>query len=348
MADLTGRTLNRRYRVEELIGRGGMAEVYRAYDTRRNYPVAIKVLREDLAEDWEFIQRFRAEAENLAHLAHQNIVRFYSLEQDQRIAFIVMDYIDGDTLRGRLFDMRGPLSPAKALAILRQLAAALHYAHSEGILHRDVKAGNIMLRSDGTALLSDFGIAKAADAATATTVMPGTPAYMSPEQCQGGLLDARTDVYSLGVVLYEMLAGRRPFAGTQAPDTVTGGTRERIRWEQIYALPPSPRTYNPALTESMARVMLKALAKNPGDRYPSALALLQDFEQACAPPKPAPSPPRRPSRFLPRPSPYRPYLNPYHRRCPPQPGPSPPRLQQRVRLPLRSGLLALPRRRSVR
>ncbi len=126
MPDLVGRTLKKRYRIDAFLGRGGMAEVYRAYDTRRHYPVAVKVLREDLAEDWDFVRRFQAEAGSLARLAHQNIVRFYSFEQDGRTAFIVMDLVEGDTLRGRLFEAQGrPMAPAEALTILRQVAAAL-------------------------------------------------------------------------------------------------------------------------------------------------------------------------------------------------------------------------------
>ena len=303
MPGLTDGILKGRYRIEKPLGRGGMAEVYHAFDTRRHYAVAIKVLREDLAEDWDFVRRFQAEADSLARLAHQNIVRFYSFEQDGRTAFIVMDLIEGDTLRGRLFEAQGrPMAPAEALPIVRQVAAALAYAHSEGIIHRDVKPGNIMLRPDGTVLLSDFGIAKAADAATVTTATPGTPAYMSPEQCRGTQLDARTDVYSLGIVLYEMLAGRRPFMGQLAPDTVTGGTHERVRWEQMHADPPDPRSVNPALTDGVVQVMLQALAKTSDDRYPSALALAEALEAACTPPRPAP-PEQPPDRLPPPPAP---------------------------------------------
>jgi serine/threonine-protein kinase len=284
MPDLVGRTLKKRYRIDAFLGRGGMAEVYRAYDTRRHYPVAVKVLREDLAEDWDFVRRFQAEAGSLARLAHQNIVRFYSFEQDGRTAFIVMDLVEGDTLRGRLFEAQGrPMAPAEALTILRQVAAALAYAHAEGIIHRDVKPGNIMLRPDGTALLSDFGISKAVDAATVTAAMPGTPAYMSSEQCSGYRIDVRSDVYSLGVVLYEMLAGRRPFVGRLAPDTATGGTHERVRWEQMHAQPPDPRVANPALTRGIAQVVMQVLAKDPDARYPTVMAFLQAFEKICEP-----------------------------------------------------------------
>jgi len=280
MADLTGRILQGRYRIEEHIGRGGMAEVYKAWDTWRNYHVAIKVMREDLAEDLEFVRRFRREAKALAGLAHENIVRFYSFEREDLIAFIVMGYVKGTTLRSEIARAEGPLPLEQALSVIKQVCAALHYAHMEGMIHRDVKPGNIMIQPDGRVLLSDFGIAKAADAATATTVMPGTPAYMSPEQCRSELLDVRTDIYSLGVVVCEMLTGRRPFMGEQAPDTVTGGTRERVRWEQMHAAPPLLRQYNPALPREAEEVVLKALAKKREERWPSALTFWRALAQA--------------------------------------------------------------------
>jgi len=312
MPDLIGQTLLDRYRIEELIGRGGMAEVYKAWDMRRRYHVAIKVMREDLAEDLEFLRRFKREAgalaalshaikvmrEDLAEdleflrrfkreagalaaLSHANIVRFYSFEREGRLAFIVMDYVEGTTLRGRILDAEGaPLPLDEVTSILEQVCAALHYAHAENVLHRDVKPGNIMIQPDGRVLLSDFGIAKAADAATATTVMPGTPAYMSPEQCRSELLDVRTDVYSLGIVVYEMLAGRRPFVGERAPDTVTGGTRERVRWEQMHAVPPSLRRVNPAVSPLVETVVLRALAKEPEARFATVMEFWEAFRAA--------------------------------------------------------------------
>ena len=279
MPDLRGRTLGGRYRIEELIGRGGMAEVYKAWDSERNYYVAAKVLREDLAEDREFDRRFRREAEALARLAHKNIVRFYGFEREGHLAFIVMDFVEGTTLRRRIFDADGPLPTDEVLSIVEQVASALHYAHAQGVLHRDVKPGNIMIQPDGRALLSDFGIAKAADAATMTTVMPGTPAYMSPEQCRSEPLDVRTDVYSLGIVVYEMLAGRRPFVG-DTTDTGTGSTGERIRWEQMHATPSPPRRYNLLLPHGVNEVVLEALAKEREQRWPTALAFWQALEGA--------------------------------------------------------------------
>ncbi len=280
MPDLVDQTLLGKYRIEALVGRGGMAEVYKAWDTRRQYHVAIKVMREDLAEDIEFLRRFKQEAQALAALSHNNIVRFYSFEREGRLAFIVMDYVDGTTLRGRILDAGGsPLPLDEVTSIARQVCSALHYAHEEGLIHRDVKPGNIMLQPDGRVLLSDLGIAKAADSATVTTVMPGTPAYMSPEQCRSEPLDVRTDIYSLGVVVYEMLAGRRPFVG-ESKEAGTGSTQERIRREQIHANPPPLRDHNPALPLQVEQVVLKALSKKQEERWPSALAFREALDRA--------------------------------------------------------------------
>jgi serine/threonine protein kinase len=209
MEDLVGRTLKGRYRIDAYVGRGGMAEVYRAFDLRRSYAVAVKMMREDLAEDAEFVNRFRREAKNLSQLSHKNIVRFYEFAHEGHLAFLVMDYVEGITLRRRILEAGGPLPLDEARTILRQICAALHFAHEEGIIHRDVKPGNVMVCPDGKAHVTDFGIAKAVDSATMTPVMPGTPAYMSPEQCQGQPLDRRTDIYALAIVAFEMLTGRR-------------------------------------------------------------------------------------------------------------------------------------------
>lgn len=286
MPSLEGRVLQGRYRIDGLIGRGGMAEVYRAWDRRRQYHVAVKVMREDLSEDLEFVRRFQQEAQALSALAHANIVRFYAFEQEGPLAFIVMDLVEGTTLRRRILDAGGqPLPPAEVVPIVGQVCAALHYAHSEGMLHRDVKPGNIMIALDpaapgsGRVLLADFGISKAADAATATTVMPGTPAYMSPEQCRSEALDARSDVYALGIVVFEMLAGRRPFVGDT--DAATGSTREKLRWEQMHAAPPSLTGLNPAVSPEMEQAVLKALAKDRKERWPTAQAFWQAFAAAA-------------------------------------------------------------------
>jgi serine/threonine-protein kinase len=281
MPDLVGQTLKGRYHVQALLGHGGMADVYKAWDSYRQYHVAIKVMREDLAEDPEFARRFQREAGALAQLAHENIVRFYSFEQEDLTAFIVMDYIEGITLRTEIARARGPLPLAQALAVTGQVCAALHYAHAMGVLHRDIKPANIMLRSDGRVLLSDFGIAKVADATTATSVIPGTPAYMSPEHCLSQRLDARADIYSLGVVVYEMLAGRRPFSG-DSPAAGTGSTAERIRWEHLYAPVPPLRQFNPSLSPELEAAVMRALEKDKERRWPSVLAFWQALSAATA------------------------------------------------------------------
>jgi len=317
VANLVGQTLLGRYRIEEAIGRGGMAEVYKAWDDQRNYHVAIKVLREDLAEDREFDRRFRREAEALARLSHKNIVRFYGFEREGYLVFIVMDYVEGTTLRRRIFNADGPLSADKVLSVVEQVVSALHYAHVQGVLHRDVKPGNIMIQPDGRVLVADFGIAKAADAATMTTVMPGTPAYMSPEQCRSELLDVRTDVYSLGVVVYEMLAGRRPFVG-ESEEAGTGSTGERIRREQMHTSPPLLRRVNPAVSPLVETVVLRALAKEPEARFATVIEFWEAFHAALglaiarreapeakvrvaapAPPAPVPEPAQPPPPMVP-------------------------------------------------
>jgi len=274
-----GTVLRNNYRLERLLGRGGMADVYLAFDARRHVRVAIKILREDLAEDPEFVRRFTREAEALARLEHPNIVRFYSFEREGATAFIVMDYVTGTTLQRRLAEGGGPLPPQVAALILRQVAAALQYAHGQGYIHRDVKPANIMLREDGGVLLSDFGIARAAESATQSTLAVGTPAYMSPEQILGRELDRRTDVYSLGTVLYEMTTGRRPFTGDESGLTATT-TLARLREAHLRLAPPDPRTFNPVLPARAVSVIMHALAKRPDDRWPDVIGMVQAWEAA--------------------------------------------------------------------
>ena len=225
MANLIGLTLKNRYRVEESIGRGGMADVYKVYDNLRASHLAIKVLREDLARDRIFLRRFQREAQTLSRLQHRHIVRFYGLEQDGMDVFMLMDFIDGESLRDVIFRANRPLDQNKMMEILKPVCSALHYAHQMGMLHCDIKPGNILLAANGEVLLTDFGIARLSDAATATLVGAGTPAYMAPELVKGEEPSPQTDIYALGVVLYEMLTGgERPFTGEQA--TVTGTTAE--------------------------------------------------------------------------------------------------------------------------
>jgi len=270
MEDLIGQTLLDRYYVEEFIGRGGMAEVYRARDLRRRITVALKFLREDMAEDEVFLRRFRREARVLETLQHPNIVRYYGFEETDTLHFLVAEFIDGEGLRKKLSRLARPLTLAQALAILEPVCNALHYAHAEGIFHCDIKPANIMIDHTGRVVVADFGIAKLAEGATVTSSTTGTPAYMAPEQCRGQKVDARTDIYALAITTFEMLTLDRPFTGDMA--TIQGAVSERIRWEQIKAPPPSPRKYNPEIPPWAEQAILKALEKPRNRRFSSVLA----------------------------------------------------------------------------
>jgi len=274
-----GALLCGRYRLQRSIGRGGMADVFMAFDKKRQAPVAVKILREDMAEEPDLVRRFGHEAQALARLDHPNIVHFYAFEQDGPVAFIVMDYIEGTTLRGLLNVRRKPLDVKEITSILRDLCSALHYAHLNGFIHRDLKPGNIMLKQDGKALLTDFGISRATEGVTLTGEVVGTPAYMSPEQVAGGQVDARSDIYSLGALLFEMATGRRPFTGEE-PGLTRTGTNTRIQEAHLRLTPPDPRVFNGRLPPAAAKVILRALAKQPADRWPDVVILRQAWEAA--------------------------------------------------------------------
>ena len=280
MSNLVGKTLLDRYNVREFIGRGGMAEVYKVWDSQRMTYLAMKVLLEDLALDRVFIRRFTREANTLANLQHPNIVRFYGFEQEERLAFMLMDYIEGETLKHFIYDAGGKsMHSGQIKTIVRAVCGALHYAHSQGLVHCDIKPANIMIDVKGTVQLADFGIARMSDAATATMVGAGTPAYMAPEQIKGLDPVPQTDIYALGVVLYEMFTGgERPFTGDQAE--TTGGTGEKVRWEHLHLEPPSPKQWNPDISDEIEAVILKCLAKEPEKRYESAVELVNALELA--------------------------------------------------------------------
>jgi len=279
MKDLKGSTLLGRYRVDEFLGKGGMADVYKVWDKQRATFLAMKVLHEDLAEDKVFLRRFRREAQTLAKLQHPNVVRSYGLEQTEDLAFILMDYVEGTTLRKEIALAKEPLSPKRVLEIMRLVCSALHYAHQSGIVHCDIKPANIMIHKNGTVLVSDFGIARMTEAATATMVGVGTPAYMAPEQARGEAPVAQTDIYSLGVVLFEMLTGgERPFTGEHA--RTSGSTSEKVRWEQIHTKPPSLKQYNSKIPLELETIVMRCMAKNPKSRYQSMQELLDDLQIA--------------------------------------------------------------------
>lgn len=277
MTKLVNKTLLGRYFVIEYIDRGSMAEVYKVWDTELAAHLAMKVLHQDLSGDKIFLRRFRREAETLAKLQHPSIVRFFSFKQEGRLAIILLDFIQGDTLKMKIFDRDNPFSKEEILSILNPVIRALHFAHNRGMVHCDIKPANIMIEDSGKTLLSDFGIARMTDAATATMVGAGTPAYMAPEQVRGEDPLPQTDIYALGIVLFEMLTGgERPFIGEKA--TITGSTGEKVRWEQLHLDPPSPTKWNPDISPELEAVVMKCLEKDPRKRYKSALDLLNAIE----------------------------------------------------------------------
>jgi serine/threonine-protein kinase len=240
---MIGSTLGN-YQITEELGRGGMAVVYRAYQPSLNRHVAIKVLPPQLSFDPQFVERFQREARAAARLRHPNIVVIHDVGEQDGNYYIVMEYLEGRTLN-QLIEQEGPLSPQRAAHIIDQVAAALDYAHQQGVVHRDVKPANIFVGKDDRVTLTDFGIAKAATDAeqlTRTGMLMGTPEYMAPEQAEGSNVDHRTDLYSLGIVLYQMLVGRVPFRGTTPHATLHA---------VIYEPPPAPHQINLAVSPAV-------------------------------------------------------------------------------------------------
>ncbi len=289
MEDLIGKTIGN-YQIVAELGRGGMAVVYRAYQPSLNRHVAIKVLPAQLALDREFVERFLREARAAAGLRHPNIVIVHDVGQDKGLYYIVMEYLEGRTLK-QLIEQEGPLPPDRVIRILEQVAAALDYAHQRGFVHRDVKPANIFVGEGDRVTLTDFGIAKAATETqqlTRTGILMGTPEYMSPEQAAGGPIDARTDLYALGVVLYQMLVGRVPFQGTTPHATLHA---------VIYEQPPPPRLLNPRIPPAVEGVVLKAMAKRPEQRFQRGADMVAALRAALAgqAPPAAVTPPRQPS-----------------------------------------------------
>jgi serine/threonine protein kinase len=275
MAGLVGRTIANRYFVASFLGQGGMAEVYKVWDKSRMANVAIKVLHENLTGEGAFLDHFRREAGTLASLQHPNIVRFYSLEQHDNIAFIVMDYVEGSTLR-EVMKSSGIIQFQTALRFMRDICSALNYAHELGYVHCDIKPANIMINKNGSCLVSDFGIAQLTGGPSSSMSTAGTAGYIAPEQIQRGAPTAASDIYALGVLLYELLTARRPFAGHSTKSE--GSTSDRIRWEQINLAPPSPRQYNPAISTELERLILRCLERDISRRYTSVQNLLSALE----------------------------------------------------------------------
>ena len=280
MHSLVGRNVLNRYRVDAFIGRGGMAEVYKVWDNHRAVYLAMKVLNAELAEDIIFLRRFEREAQTLEKLKHPNIVRFYGLEREGTLAFMLMDFIEGNSLRHEIFQNQGnAYLSTRSVEVMKSVCAALHYAHSLGMVHCDIKPSNILVKNTGNILVADFGIARMTDAATMTMVGTGTPAYMAPEQILGKVPLPQTDIYALGIVLYEMISGgERPFTGEFAE--ITGSTREKVLWEHMNTIPPPLSTWNDQTAPEIEAVVKKCLEKEPDNRYPNTLALLDDLTDA--------------------------------------------------------------------
>lgn len=267
--DLVGRRLGK-YEIRAEVGRGGMGTVYLAHDPLLQRRVAVKVLAPHLAGEPALIERFGREARAAARLKHPNIVTIYDVGQEGSTYYFVMEYVDGPSL-ARALAQRGPMSPGGALRLLRPLASALDYAHGQGLVHRDVKPGNILLDPRGEPALGDFGIARAAQDSRLTTTgtLVGTPEYMSPEQARGDEVDHRTDLYSLAIVAYEILGGQPPFGGS---------TPHGVLYRQVHEAPPplrQPRAGELAWPAAVDAVLQKALAKEPGQRYETAGAFVE-------------------------------------------------------------------------
>jgi serine/threonine-protein kinase len=287
---LIGTTLGN-YRILGPLGQGGMARVYKAYQENLDREVAVKVLPPWYAADRNFVERFNLEARLVARLSHPNIVTVHDANEQQGHLYIVMQLVDGGTLKQRLdaLQQQGKvMNLALVTPIFTQIASALAYAHEQGIIHRDVKPVNVLMDSSGRPILSDFGIAKVLAATKDNLTRPGagvgTPEYMSPEQCQGAQVDGRADIYALGVMLFEAMTGRVPFQGDNYP---------ALAHSHLYEQPPRPATFNPAISPAVEQIILKALMKQPQQRYQHAHeladALNHVWRQSMTPVNPPPA-----------------------------------------------------------
>jgi serine/threonine-protein kinase len=269
---MIGRMLGGRYEVLEKVGGGGMSLVYRARDLYLNRIVAIKALREHLTNDEEFVARFRREAQAVASLSHTNIVSIYDVGQDKDLHYLVMEMVEGQNLKEIILE-KGKFNENDAVEIAKQICEALEHAHKQKIIHCDIKPHNIILTKDGKAKVTDFGIARAVTTATITHTgsIMGSVHYFSPEQAKGEIADEKSDIYSMGVVLYEMLTGKLPFEG-ESPISIA---LKKINNDSI-----PPRNINPDIGEAMEKVILRAMDRNPFKRYDSVHELKQDINSA--------------------------------------------------------------------
>jgi eukaryotic-like serine/threonine-protein kinase len=269
LSDTRRRVLGNRYEIQGVLGQGGMAKVFKGHDNVLGRDVAVKVLSPQFATDAQFVTRFRREAQAAAALNHPNIVSVFDTGDQGDIHYIVMEYVQGRTLRD-IIRNEGPLMPERAAEIADAVAKALSAAHEAGLVHRDIKPGNIMITNEGEVKVMDFGIARTAtgDTLTQTAAVLGTASYLSPEQAQGETVDARSDIYSLGCVAYEVLTGRPPF---------TGDSPVAIAYKHVKDDPVPPSRLNPDIPRDLEAVVMKAMAKNPANRYQTADEMRQDL-----------------------------------------------------------------------
>ena len=269
-----GTVMGDRYEILEKIGTGGMSDVYRAKDHKLNRMVAMKILRQEFAENENFVSKFRTEAQAAAGLMHPNIVNVYDVGDENGVYYIVMELVDGITLK-KYIEEKNRLTVREAVSITIQVAMGLEAAHRNNVIHRDIKPQNIMISREGKVKVTDFGIAKAATSNTITSNVMGSVHYTSPEQARGGYSDAKSDIYSLGVTLFEMLTGRVPF---------NGDTTVAIAIKHIQEPIPSVRKYVPDIPLSVEKIVLKCCQKSPDRRYQSASELIRDLKQSLITP----------------------------------------------------------------